>query len=33
VEVLGGFGDGVFNDGIRGVFGAIVVDVKALVAR
>ena len=31
VELLGGFGDGVFDDGGRGVFGAVVVDVDALV--
>ena len=31
VEVLGGLGDGVFDDGVGGVFGAVVVDVEALV--
>ncbi len=31
VELLGGFGDGVFDDGVGGVFGAVVVDVDALV--
>ena len=31
MELLGGFGDGVFDDGGRGVFGAVVVDVDALV--
>ena len=31
VEVFGGFGDGVFDDGVGGVFGAVVVDVEALV--
>ena len=31
VELLGGLGDGVFDDGGFGVFGAVVVDVDALV--
>ncbi len=31
MEVLGGFGYGVFDDGVGGVFGAVVVDVEALV--
>ena len=31
VELLGGLGDGVFDDGGGGVFGAVVVDVDALV--
>ena len=31
VELLGGLGDGVFDDGAGGVFGAVVVDVDALV--
>ncbi len=31
VELLGGFGYGVFDDGTGGVFGAVVVDVEALV--
>ena len=31
VELLGGFGYGVFDDGGGGVFGAVVVDVEALV--
>ncbi len=33
VELLGGFGDGVFDDGGGVVFGAVVVDVDALVGR
>src|SRR5262249_8834627 len=31
VELLGGLGDGVFDDGVGGVFGAVVVDVDALI--
>ena len=31
MEVFGGFGYGVFDDGVGGVFGAVVVDVEALV--
>ena len=31
VELLGGFGYGVFDDGGGGVFGAVVVDIDALV--
>ena len=31
VELLGGFGDGVFDEGVGGIFGAVVGDVDALV--